>query len=284
MTAIAPMIGHELSEAAVTTTLTTRWVGRSYHYVDRIGSTNNRLQEMVAAADGLPAGAVLVADYQTAGRGRLARRWEAPPGTSLLFSTLFRPGWPAEQGMRLTMLGSLAAAEAIETVTAIPVRLKWPNDLLVEVEGEWRKVGGLLLDAQLDSGGCVATAIVGMGMNVNQAADQLPDAVYPPTSLCLAAGVPVSRRALLLACLERLEWHYEAAAGGRSPHDGWYKRLVTLGEAVTVSNNGAGLSVKGVAEDIDQWGRLLVRDQAGTVHVIAAGDVTLREQKVDSWQ
>jgi BirA family biotin operon repressor/biotin-[acetyl-CoA-carboxylase] ligase len=269
------MADEELSDAAVRPLLPTRWIGHTYYFVDRIGSTNDRLLQM-AAEEQPPTGTVVVADYQTAGRGRLARHWVAPPGTSLLFSTLFRPGWPAEQGMWLTMLGSLAAAEAIETVAAIPVRLKWPNDLLIEVESEWRKVGGLLLDAQLDATGRVTNAVLGIGINVKQTAEQLPDAAYAPTSLSLAAGVPLSRRALLVACLERLEWHYEVAASGRSPRNEWIKRLITLEKAVTVSMNGAEFSVQGVAEGVDQWGRLLVRDPDEQLHVIAAGDVTLR--------
>jgi BirA family biotin operon repressor/biotin-[acetyl-CoA-carboxylase] ligase len=273
------MTGDELGETAVAPNFSTRWVGRAYHYVEQTGSTNDRLQAMDGTGDGhhLPEGAVVVTNYQSAGRGRMARRWEAPAGTSLLFSTLFRPGWPAEHGMWLMMLGSLATAEAIETVADVPVRFKWPNDLLVEVDGAWRKVGGLLLETRLDAGGNVTTAVLGIGINVNQSADQLPDAIYPPTSLRLASGGPLSRQALLVACLNRLEWHYDAAANGRSPRNGWRKRLITLGQTVTVSTNSSKAPLEGVAEDVDQWGRLLVRDQAGQLQAIAAGDVTLHE-------
>jgi BirA family biotin operon repressor/biotin-[acetyl-CoA-carboxylase] ligase len=186
--------------------------------------------------------------------------------------------------MWLVMLGSLAAAEAIETVAGIPVRLKWPNDLLVEVNGAWRKVGGLLLETRLDPSGNVTTAVLGIGLNVNQAADQLPDAIYSPTtptSLRLASGRTQSRRELLAACLGRLERHYEAAANGRSPQPAWRERLITLGDTVTVSIDGLTPSLEGVAEDVDPWGCLLVRDQSGRLHTIAAGDVTLREPHQD---
>jgi BirA family biotin operon repressor/biotin-[acetyl-CoA-carboxylase] ligase len=175
------------------------------------------------------------------------------------------------------MLGSLAAAEAIESVAHIPVRLKWPNDLLVERGGAWSKVGGLLLDTQLDAGGKMTTAVLGIGINVNQSATQLPDTIYPPTSLRLVTGSPLSRQTLLVTCLERLEWRYDAAANGRSPRDDWRNRLMTLGHTVTVSTHGSAAPLEGVAEDVDQWGRLLVRDQAGQLQAIAAGDVTLHE-------
>jgi BirA family biotin operon repressor/biotin-[acetyl-CoA-carboxylase] ligase len=272
---------HELSVTAVSELLTTRWVGRSYHFRERVGSTNDLLQEMVAAGDEQypPAGTVIVADYQSAGRGRMARRWEVPPGTALLFSTLFRPGWPVERGTWLTMLAAVATAEAIEALTGVAIGLKWPNDLLVEGGGEWCKVGGLLLDSRLDGQNDVNTAVVGIGINVNQTADQLPDAVYPPTSLWLATGRPISRLALLTACLERLEAHYELAASGRSPRAEWHKRLVTLGKRVTVTSNGLPL-IEGTAEDVDEWGRLLVREAAGSLQTVAAGDVSLRQREV----
>lgn len=278
---------HELSATAVQSQLATRWIGRHYHYLAQVDSTNTRLQEMLAmgVAHGPldpPAGTVITADYQTAGRGRLARRWEAPARTSLLFSVLFHPGWPAEQGMWLTMIGGVATAEAIEAMVGIPVQLKWPNDLLVEVEGSWRKVAGLLLDTQFDAAGNLSKAILGIGINVNQTAEQLPDAPYPPTSLRLAAGHILSRRALLVSCLERLEKHYEAAVNGRSPRNAWYNRLITIGRVVTVSTNpanGTATYLEGTAEDVDQWGRLLVRTPSGELHRVAAGDVSLRDQQ-----
>jgi BirA family biotin operon repressor/biotin-[acetyl-CoA-carboxylase] ligase len=274
------MTGNELSETAVQPLLTTRWIGHAYHYLERVGSTNDLLLEMVATADEQrpPGGTVIVTDYQSAGRGRMKREWAAPPGTSLLFSILFRPGWPAEQGMWLMMLGSLAAAEAIESVAHIPTRLKWPNDLLVEVDGTWRKLGGLLLETQLNPSGNVTTAVLGIGINVNQSADQLPAAIYPPTSLRLASGRPLSRLALLIACLTRLEWHYDAAAKGGSPYNAWRNRLITLGKMVTVSTTGSTAPLEGVAEDVDQWGRLLIRDQAGQKQAIAAGDVIISQR------
>ena len=270
----------ELNQAIVGATLTTQWLGRAYRYVVEVDSTNEQMKRW--AAEGAPGaflaphGAVLLADYQSAGRGRLDRRWDAPPATSLLLSILLRPaGWPVERGAWLTMLAGLAAAEAIERVAGLPARLKWPNDVLIEHDGQWRKVCGLLLDATLD-GERLATAIVGIGLNVNVPAEALGGFATPATSLLAAAGRPVARRALLAALLAGLERAYDAADAGQSPAAAWSARLQTLGQAVTVTDAGSAAPLVGVAEGVDEYGRLLVRDAAGQLHTVAAGDVTLR--------
>lgn len=265
-----------LDEASVLGELATAWLGHPYHYVTSIDSTNDRLKTW-AADPARTAGTVLLAEYQSAGRGRLDRRWEAPPGTALLFSTLLRPGWPARRGAWLTMLAGLAAAEAIEGVAGLPARLKWPNDVLVEQDGQWRKTGGLLLDATLD-GERLATAIVGIGLNVNVPAVDLAAFATPATSLLAAGGRVVARRALLADLLGRLEHAYVAADAGQSPVGAWSARLQTLGQPVTVTAAGSAEPLLGVAAGVDAYGRLLVHDAAGQLHTVAAGDVTLRQR------
>jgi len=271
------MTGDELHYSVVRAELTTQWLGRNYRYIESIGSTNDRLKEWLADGSNPPAGTVLLTDYQTAGRGRLDRRWEAPPATSLLFSVLFRPGWPAEKSGRLTMLAGLAIAEAIETVTGLDVRLKWPNDIMLRQDDSWAKVAGLLLDAVVSDGQTLESAILGIGVNVNIPSGALPEAITAPTSLLVACGQPVARRPLLLACLERLEHHYNAAERGLSPWAAWNERLITIGRAVNVTAAGTGQSLAGLAEATDELGRLIVRDETGRRHTIAAGDVTLRD-------
>lgn len=268
----------ELSEAAVRAELTTAWLGRPYRYVAFVDSTNEQMKAW-AADPAWPSGTVLLADFQSAGRGRLDRRWDAPPGTALLFSVLLRPDWPAHQGAWLTMLAGLAVVEAVETITGLPAQLKWPNDVVLASgeTGEWRKVCGLLLDATLaPAGDRLESAILGIGLNVNIPAAALPVAATPATSLLVAGGRAVSRRALLPALLERLERHYEAAVAGHSPVGAWTTRLITLGRPVVVTFAGSSSSLAGVAEGVDEWGQLLVRDATGALHTIAAGDVTLR--------
>lgn len=271
---------NELSETSVRPVLTTTWLGRPYLYTEEIDSTNERMKAW-AADPAYPSGTVLLAEYQSAGRGRLDRRWEAPPGTALLFSVLLRPRWPARQGSWLTMLAGLAVAETIEGVAGLPARLKWPNDVVLAVgeSEEWHKVCGLLLDVALTTGGDhLESAIIGIGLNVNIPRPAMPQSASPATSLLVAGGKPVSRRALLLALLERLERHYDAALDGRSPAEAWAARLITLGRPVWVTSLGSASPLAGTAEGVDEWGQLLVRDAAGTLHTVTAGDVTLRRR------
>lgn len=271
------MSDDELKEDVVRAALTTLRFGRPYIYLASTDSTNNRLKEL-AADPFYPAGTVLLADFQSAGRGRLDRRWEAPPGTSLLFSVLLRPLWPARQGTWLTMLAGLAVAETIESATGATTRLKWPNDVVINQDGEWRKVCGLLLDVTLDAGSRVESAIVGIGLNVNVPAIGLPQTTTPATSLLIAGGRTVERRPLLISLLERMERHYNAALDGHNPTRLWAERLITLGRPVEVTAAGATEPLRGMAEGTDEWGQLLVRDTAGRLHTITAGDVTLRER------
>jgi BirA family biotin operon repressor/biotin-[acetyl-CoA-carboxylase] ligase len=270
-----------LTQAAVQEALQTRWLGRSFRAVEATGSTNDDLKAWAFADPPAPDGTVLLAGYQYAGRGRFDRRWEAPPDSSLLFSTLFRPDWPAERANWLTMLAGLAVVEAIESAAAgpAPVRagLKWPNDVVLMTGDGPRKTAGLLLDSVLSAGGRLETAVLGIGLNVNLPAESLPPASTPPTSLLVALGRPQSRLALLVAILEGLERHYEAAAAGQSPREAWNARLLTLGREVAVSHHGGGDVLHGVAEGTTEQGHLLVRDAAGQTHVVAAGDVSLRE-------
>lgn len=268
----------DLDTATVRAHLTTRWLGRSYEFVPEIGSTNDELRQRAAAGGPAqpPDGAVLLTDYQSAGRGRLNRRWEAPPGSSLLFSTLLWLDWSPEQAGWLTMIAGLAAAQAVANSTGIDAGLKWPNDVVAPVENEWRKLGGLLVDTVLDDEGRVELAVLGIGLNVNIPQATLPEASTPPTSLLAIRGEPVERLPLLVALLRGLEQQVDAARAGLSPAAAWNERLVTLGRPVTVSDAGRSEPLRGVAEATDPWGRLLVRDETGALHTIAAGDVTLR--------
>jgi BirA family biotin operon repressor/biotin-[acetyl-CoA-carboxylase] ligase len=276
----------ELDAANLHRDLQTRWLGQNLIVRERVGSTNDELKGMVAMGTAVapPDGTVILADFQSQGRGRFDRRWQAPPGTSLLFSVLFRPNWPAQRNNWLAMLGSTAVAEAIAHQTGLEARIKWPNDVVLPLAGVWHKVSGLLLEGEVDedgdpeaaSGRC-QTAILGIGVNVNIPQPDLPDAPTPPTSLLLATGQPVSRIALLLDLLVRLETLYEAAVdGNHSPQPAWEQQLVTLGQSVTVTNAVSGQVVVGTAVKTDEWGHLLVRDRDGRVHTIVAGDVTLR--------
>lgn len=260
-----------LSAELIEQALATRWLGRPCRYFPETGSTNELLGRLAAA--GAAGGTMVLTDFQTAGRGRRGRRWEAPAGSSLLLSLLFRPPWPAAQAPWLMMIAGIAAVAAIRAQCGLDAALKWPNDVMLPAGGGWRKCGGLLLETVLAGAG-IDYAVLGIGLNVNTSEAQLPAAAMPATSLLVAGGRPVYRLALLSALLQELEQLYEVASTGQSPHRRWDELLITRGQEVTVTGDGQHL--EGVARGADQWGRLLVEDQQGVTHAVAAGDVSLR--------
>lgn len=266
--------------------------------LDVTESTN---AEVAAAAQaGAPDGLVVIAETQTAGRGRLGRRWEAPARSALTFSVLLRPEVPATRRGWLTLLAGVAVAESVGRVAVVDAVLKWPNDLLVrsalasdadrlasadrsapadplrgEQGAEYGKCGGILAEALPDE-----RVVVGIGVNVSQRADELPPVpatAYPPTSLALAGAATTDRDPLLRAVLRALaDWFVRwRAAGGDPDASGllaaYRERCLTIGSRVTVSLPG-GEHVMGTATDIDEDGRLVVTGPAG-VRALAAGDV-----------
>ena len=177
--------------------------GTPYLYEPECEST----QTLLTGAD-LPEGAVAVTDHQTAGRGRLGRRWEAPAGSALLVSVLLRP--PPERHLpELSLVAALATAEAVEAATELTAQIKWPNDVFVNR----RKVAGIL--SELSDG----TVVVGIGVNVEQTRDDLPaDTPVPVGSLRTLTGSSHDRAALLGSLLVQLERRYdEWRAGGLTP-------------------------------------------------------------------
>lgn len=267
---------HPLQWEALERSLATRIVGRTLRWYEAVDSTNTALSRL--AAEGAPDGTVAVAEYQTGGRGRGARRWWAPPRTCLLFSILFRPSFPLPpaESHQLTMLCSLAVCDAVEEMTGLRLALKWPNDLLLE----GRKVGGILTEGAF-VGGRLAHAVVGVGLNVNvefgapeEGADaqELANLGEEATSLMCRLGRPVDRNALLLAILEGVDDRYWRLAEGERFHGEWSRRLATLGQRVRVQAGAETLL--GVAEGVDEGGALLLRGEDGEVRRILAGDVT----------
>jgi BirA family transcriptional regulator, biotin operon repressor / biotin---[acetyl-CoA-carboxylase] ligase len=173
--------------------------GRDYRYEPRTASTQRLLED---ASEG----AVAVAEEQTEGRGRLGRRWEAQPGTSLLVSVLLEPPVAAMRLPELTLVAGEATAAAIAATTGLEPTIKPPNDVLVD----GRKVAGILAEAR------EGRVVLGIGVNVNVTEAELPtETVAPAGSLSLAAGRELNRVELLLELLLRLERHYDAwVAGG----------------------------------------------------------------------
>jgi BirA family transcriptional regulator, biotin operon repressor / biotin---[acetyl-CoA-carboxylase] ligase len=269
----------ELAADAIAGALATRHpgcrLGHPVRVYERIGSTNE--VALAEAAAGAAEGLLVLAEEQTAGRGRQQRSWWAPAGSSLLFSLLLRPPIPAGQAGQLTMCLGLGAVEAIEEVTGLHPALKWPNDLVLD----GRKLGGMLAESRLAEMQ-LSYAVLGLGLNVNlDFAGQPgvpPDMVDTAISLQMALGRPVDRLALLVAILDHCATWYDGLLAGASPHAAWAARLDTLGRRVKVSltytRQGSGGAIEGSAVGVSPEGALLVRDDDGQVHTVWAGDVT----------
>jgi len=261
-----------LQRKRIASRLMTDVIGQNLVVLERTGSTNDVAKDL--AQEGAPDGTVVVADEQTAGRGRMDRRWIAPPETSILCSILFRPDLALEEANRVTMLTALAAADAIEEVTALVPSLKWPNDLIVYNPNGWRKLAGLLTESGVDEGR-LSFVVVGIGINVNVSESVLPNLAPDATSLQAETGHPQDRIPLLVALLEGVERRYEALWRGVNPHEEWGARLETLGKRVCVPTAEGTLT--GVAEAVDETGALILRTDDGSCHRLLAGDVTLRQ-------
>jgi BirA family biotin operon repressor/biotin-[acetyl-CoA-carboxylase] ligase len=237
------------------------WDVRRFEEID---STNAYLHRQ--ARLGAPEGMVAVAEHQSAGRGRLDRRWESPPGASLLVSVLLRPDLAPAELHLCTAVMALAAAEACRQVAGVGPVLKWPNDVLVNEE----KLAGVLAEATFEGGaGSVAAVVVGLGLNI--------DWPGPPgaggTSLVELGAGPVDREALFGALLEALSARrglLDSVAGRGDVVAELRNRCATLGRRVRVEL--AAEAVVGVATEIDDAGHLVVLTSAGP-RTVSAGDV-----------
>ncbi|GGP89708.1 biotin--[acetyl-CoA-carboxylase] ligase [Streptomyces roseolilacinus] len=240
----------------------------SLDLVPTTGSTNTDLASRAAE---LPEGAVLVAEEQTSGRGRLDRAWSAPARSGLFFSVLLKPDVPAHRLAWLPLLTGVAVATALARAAGVDTALKWPNDLLVTVGGEERKAGGILAERAGDHG-----IVVGVGLNVTLRADELP--VPTAGSLALADAVCTDRDPLLRAVLRSLEEWYGrwTAAGGDPAASGlqaaYAAGCATLGRSVRAELPG-DRALTGEAAAIDGDGRLVVATPDGRREAVGAGDI-----------
>jgi len=234
------------------------------------GSTN--VDAARHAEEGAPEGTVVIADSQTAGKGRLGRRWESPPGRNLYCSVIIRPFIPPQKAPHLTFLSSLAICDAASDLLGLDLSLKWPNDVLAG----GKKCAGLLNEMSAESDR-IRYVILGIGVNLNMSTtDFPPDLRYPATSLSIESGRTIDRTlfaARLLDCLDR--WYDRYRAQGFEPvRTAWMKRSWTVGKRVRVSHDGER-GVTGVATGIDEMGALLVETSPGRIERILAGDVTI---------
>ncbi|MXM65030.1 biotin--[acetyl-CoA-carboxylase] ligase [Streptomyces sp. HUCO-GS316] len=244
---------------------------RDVRLVRRTGSTNSDLAALAASGE-VQEGTVLVAEEQTAGRGRLDRQWTAPARSGLFFSVLLTPGEvPVSRWGWLPLLTGVAVATGLSRTAGVDTALKWPNDLLVTIGGEQRKTGGILAERAGTDG-----VVVGVGINVTLRADELP--VPQAGSLALAGAVNTDRDPLLRAVLRSLEEWYGRwrSAGGDSARSGLQETYAagcsTLGRVVRAELPG-DRSITGEAVAIDGDGRLVIATEEGVQEPVGAGDI-----------
>lgn len=217
------------------------------------------------AQNGVEEGLVIIAEQQTAGRGRQGRQWQSNAKAGLYASALLRPHWPLSQITRLTIVSSLAVAEAVEKLCGKEVRIKWPNDVFMR----GKKLGGILTEVQADPEG-IRFAVVGMGLNVSQEKKDFPAALHSiATSLKLETGHDYRRADLLVEILIALQKRC------REPFEhvrqDWSERCFSLGQTISV-RTPAGQQV-GQAVGLDENGALLLRAESGKISPITAGDI-----------
>ncbi|MEU5093411.1 biotin--[acetyl-CoA-carboxylase] ligase [Streptomyces sp. NPDC020996] len=244
---------------------------REIRVVRSTGSTNSDLAALAQSGEAAE-GTVLVAEEQTAGRGRLDRRWTAPARSGLYFSVLLTPGdVPVARWGWLPLLTGVAVATGLSRSAGVDTALKWPNDLLVTVGGEERKAGGIL--AERAAGDAV---VVGVGVNVTLRQDELP--VPQAGSLALAGAVSTDRDPLLRAMLRSLEdWYRRWRAAGGDPaasglQETYAAGCATLGRTVRAELPG-DRSVIGEAVAVDGDGRLVLATPDGVQEPVGAGDI-----------
>ncbi|MEX0168682.1 biotin--[acetyl-CoA-carboxylase] ligase [Streptomyces sp. LMG1-1-1.1] len=240
----------------------------SLDVVTTTGSTNS---DLAARADELPEGAVLVAEEQTSGRGRLDRSWTAPARSGLFLSVLLKPEVPVHRWGWLPLLTGVAAATGLAKAAGVDMSLKWPNDLLVSVAGEERKTGGILAERAGEDG-----IVVGLGINVTLRADELP--VPTAGSLLLAEAVSTDRDTLLRAVLRSLaQWYGDWVRADGDPaasglQDAYTAGCATLGRRVRADLPGERM-LEGEAVALDGDGRLVVATEGGGTEAVGAGDI-----------
>ncbi len=252
---------------AIQAGLDCRVIGSRIRCLDEVDSTN--LQACRLGDAGEEEGLVVVADRQTAGKGRMGRSWESPAGVNLYASILLRPPLLPFEAPRLTFLSAVAVCRAIQATSPLQPTVKWPNDVLIE----GAKVAGLLneMSAETDR---VNYVVLGIGVNLNMTAAQFPgDLRYPATSLAIATGRPVARLAFTRALLREIDRLYQTFLDfGSAPIlEEWTGLCDMTGRPVQVDCGSSTITgtMAGLAED----GALLVRTAAGKMESVYAGDV-----------
>ena len=251
-------------------------IGREIFFLPEVDSTNRKARDL--ARKGAREGTVVMADFQSRGRGRLGRAWESPAGLNVYASILFRPSIPAPTAPQLTLLAGVAAARAVARTSGLDARIKWPNDIFVK----GRKLAGILAEMEAE-GQRARFVVLGIGINVNWRKEDFPvDLRETATSVRIESGEEVSRVEIAEGLFQELE---EAYLGflreGFSPQlrEEWNRLSWINGKKVAVI--GPEGEVPGRALGLDMDGALLLVDEEGRTRRFIAGEVSLRRMETD---
>ena len=249
----------------------TKIIGRDIQVFEQTTSTNDVIEKL--ARDGVREGAVVFAESQTKGRGRLGRKWMSPLRKGLWFSILLRPDLRPQEATQLTVASATALRRAIEKQTGLKPEIKWPNDILIS----GKKIAGILteMSAELDH---VKHIILGIGVDVNLSIAEFPVELRKlATSLKIESGKPISRADLAAEILRQLDADYVRICAGKfeAVADEWEEHCTTIGRDVTVHIGER--KIRGRAESLDDDGALLLRTEHGRLERIIGCDVTIEK-------
>lgn len=239
------------------------------HVFDRLASTNTLALEW--AAKDAPHGTVLLAESQSAGRGRGDRTWRTPRGTALALSVILRPSAELDRVPWIGLAAAVATVDAIQAVTGLQCRVKWPNDVLIAQ----KKVAGILTEWRFKTGSAPPAVVVGIGINVNNRAAALPTDVRAlATSLLDATGRTIDRNQLAAALLDALaRWVGTLKDGVEAVSERWTLASATLGQPLAVlTPDGV---IEGVDRGLDPTGCLILEQRDGARRAIHSGEVLL---------
>jgi BirA family biotin operon repressor/biotin-[acetyl-CoA-carboxylase] ligase len=256
-----------LTPSEIKPILKTKWIGKTIHYFRTLDSTNSKAYQM--ALNGAGEGEVVLSESQEMGRGRLGRQWFSPPFLNLYLSVILRPNILPHQASLITLVAAVAAADAIRGFSGLLPLIKWPNDILL---GD-RKVAGLLneIHSEMDR---IYFVILGMGVNLNIDESMFSKEIQSSaTSLKIAMGQTVSRKAFLAFFLQKLERWYSIflKKGSAVILKAWRDRAHIKGRRVKVTSFGE--TFVGMAIDVDSDGALILETEDGKRRRVVAGDI-----------
>ena len=246
-----------------------KFIGHKLYYYEEIGSTNDEAFRL--GVQGAPEGTALIAESQSAGKGRMQRTWHSPPGANIYTSVILRPRFEPDLAPRISLAAGVAVAETLDPYCPGKVSLKWPND--VQIGG--KKVCGILTQMKTATG-VIDFVVVGIGVNVNWNLKEFPEDIQKmATSLSVEAGREVSRLELIILLYENLAKCYsELSQNGFAPlRKKWLDRTTMIGKPVSVIFGKE--TINGEAADLDEDGSLVILVDGNKKVKVAAGDATV---------